>query len=115
MNFNFPILTEEESSRPVTWGEVKILLEAMFKTIAEHKEREDNSICDSVEGIVDVLVDKIKDIQYKQVRDEKFFIYMLSGLGCGSIKYLTEYYVTWCEEFDKLNKGVSKDAGKTNC
>jgi hypothetical protein len=115
MNFNFPILTEEESSRPVTWGEVKILLETMFKTIAEHKEREGDAICNSVEGILDTIVDQLKDIKYQQFKDTKFFICLLHDLGYGSIEYLTKYYITWCEEFDKLNKVVSKDESKTNC
>lgn len=112
MNFNF---TEEQAKTPVTYGDLAVFLNEMFKFIEKEQKAEHETIEHVLQSLTNVFVERMNKIQYNQIRDTKFFIALLSDLGYGSNEYITQYYNSWCAEFDKLNKEVLNDAGKTNC
>lgn len=100
----FDVLTEEEEKLPVTFRDLKILLEVFFTSWIEAKTDED----ERREKVIDEIIKTLEDISYKRIRDVKFFINVLSSLGFGTQDQLVEYYNKYCAEFDRLNKGDEK-------
>ena len=80
MNFKLPTLTEEQAKSPVTFGDMVNLLNEIAKSIAYAQELDNKVTEDVIQKILNVTSDKFADIQYKQIRDTRFFINLLSGL-----------------------------------
>jgi hypothetical protein len=112
MEINF---TEEEAKTPVTFGDMKVLIEEIFKTIAVNKEIEDDMLAKLLDSVIDPMLEHIKEIEYNQTRDRMFLMRLFSDLSLAYPRNIEEYYAKWCERFDKLNKKEKQDVSETNC
>lgn len=101
MKLNF---TEEEAKTPVTFGDLAVVIEEIFNTIAANKEIEDEMMSKLLDKLIDPLVTQIQELRYERMRDAKFFITVFRDLNGMPQNKLEEHYVKWCTEFDKLNK-----------
>lgn len=95
------ILTPEESAQSVTYGDLMKIMEGLTQAMQQLEERRDEDMIKAFEKIFDILV----DLEYKRVRDAKFFLSMLAQMHYSSYEKWSERYANWCEEYDKLNKG----------
>ena len=106
------LFTEEEASRPVTYGELAIILEQVYKSIIEGKEDISVATMESVTKIMDTLIDKLKELEYKRVRDVRYFVNLLSIVNHLDKDSMFENYKNWCAEYDKLNKSEGREVTK---
>lgn len=103
------LFTEEETSRPVTYGELAVILEKVVQTwINSDNETYEESL-KLIGATTDALIDAIKDFNYKRMRDVRFFFCLLSDLGYGTLEHLYNYYSKWCEDYDKLNQSQQEE------
>lgn len=98
------LFTEEEASRPVTYEELAVILEQMVQTLINGNTEAYKAWLKPINTTTDNLIDAIKDINYKRVRDLKYFINLLSVVCHLDKNAVFDNYNKWCEEFDKLNK-----------
>lgn len=99
-----PNFTEEEARTPVTFGDMAVLIKEIFNTIAANKEVEDQVLADSIGKVTDLLIEQIREVEYRRIRDAKFCISLFRDLTGMPQNKLEEHYMKWCEEFDRLNK-----------
>lgn len=112
MNPNF---TEEEAKTPVTFGDLAVAIEEIFNTIAANKEIEDELMSDMLDKVIEPLFERVREIEYRQARDTKFFMRAFCDLNGVSTNTFEEHYMKWCTAFDKLNKKENNHESKTNC
>ena len=98
------ILTPEEASTPVTFRDLGIFAEEILPQLAEAVIKSDEATFNGVSKLIDILVDKINEIEYKRIRDVWFFTELLSQTSNLSRESLREHYAKYCDEFDRLNK-----------
>lgn len=98
------IFTLEESSMPVTYGNLLVILQTLIKNISEETLKADEVTFNGVSNLVDILADRINEIEYRRVRDMHFVLNYLAYLRHCTIDEMKKTYETYCEEFDKLNK-----------
>ena len=98
------ILTQEEASTPVTFRDLGIFAEEILPQLAEAIIQSDEATFNGVSKLIDILVDKINEIEYKRIRDVWFFTEFLSQTLNFSRESLYENYTKYCDEFDRLNK-----------
>ena len=98
------IFTQEEASTPVTFRDLGIFAEEILPQLAEAVIKSDEATFNGVSKLIDILVDKINEIEYKRIRDVWFFTELLSQTSNLSRESLRENYKKYCDEFDKLNK-----------
>lgn len=95
------ILTPEESAQFVTYGDLMKIMEELGQAMQKLEEYRDEDMMKSLETVFDAIT----DIEYKRVRDVRFFISMLAQMNHTSYDKWVGRYNNWCEEYDKLNKG----------
>lgn len=95
------ILTPEESAQFVTYGDLMKIMEELGKAMQQLEEYRDKDMTE----VLGKVLDTIADVEYKRIRDVRFFLSLLNDLGYGPKDKLHSHYGKWCEEYDKLNKG----------
>ena len=98
------ILTEQEAKTQVTFGDLQIVLEELRRTLCDMQENNDKVLVESLEKVIDTLVERINKLYYQQVRDMKFCLELFSEVSHFSKDVIDRTYDSWCKEFDKLNK-----------
>ena len=96
------IMTPEEKSTPVTFGDLAIFSEAILAQLSDAMIKSDEAMFNGVASLVDMLANRINEIEYKRARDMRFLLSYLGSLRPSIDLYKT--YEAYCEEFDKLNK-----------
>lgn len=99
----------EEDVEYICTNILQPVLEATIKGISEEQVKFD-AITDR---LLDSIGDAICDIRYKQERDRRFYKMMFSEMLIKNTLFTPagydEFYKSWCEEFDKLNKEKKDD------
>ena len=98
------IFTQEEASTPVTFRDLGIFAEEIFPQLAEAIIKSDEATFNGVSKLIDILVDKINEIEYKRIRDVSFINANLAYLQKCSQDDIRKTYDAYCDEFDRLNK-----------
>lgn len=82
----------------------EFLLAPLSKEVANAIESYDKTNAEVLERLFDGLIEQIEKIRYEQERDRRFFIGFISEYARMNKDSLYDFYKSWCEEFDKLNK-----------
>lgn len=98
----------------VNWTEedIKFICENIMAPLghelAKIMEEHDKISSESLERVFDAIINQIKEIRYEQERDRRFYRVMFSEALIRNQLFTPagydEFYKSWCEEFDKLNK-----------
>jgi hypothetical protein len=87
--------------------------EVTIKGIAEEQDKSDQI----TDRLLSSIGDAISDIRYEQERDRRFYKAMFTQLLLKNTMLTPaaydEFYKSWCEEFDKLNKEKKDDTFTT--
>jgi hypothetical protein len=102
------IFTPEEANKPVTYGDLAIILGETIKNLGQESIKYSDTLQENTFKLVNTMTDhmvKIRDnASYERQRDIRFVLGYLSRL-CGCDKdAMYDNYMRWCEEFDKLNR-----------
>ncbi len=95
------ILTPEESAQLVTYGDMVKFIEELGNALQKIEKYRDEDSTMAFQTVFNTII----DVEYKRVRDAKFFLSMLAQMHYSSYEKWSERYANWCEEYDKLNKG----------
>ena len=98
------IFTPEEAATPVTFRDLGIFAEEILPQLAEAIIKSDEATFNGVTNLINILSDRINEIEYKRIRDVYFFTELLSQVLNCSRESLRENYTKYCDEFDRLNK-----------
>ena len=102
------ILTPEEAIKPVTYGDLALILGETVKNLSQESIKYSDTLQENTFQLVDTMTDhmvKIRDnASYERQRDIRFVLGYLARLwGCDK-DMMYNAYKRWCEEFDQLNK-----------
>jgi len=95
------ILTPEESAQFVTYGDLIGILQELGKNLQSLEEYRDE---DTI-GALGKVFDTIAEIEYRRVRDVRFYMCLVADFGYIPYEKILKRYNSWCEEYDALNKG----------
>lgn len=98
------ILTEEEASTPVTFGDLQVALESISKMICEAQIAQDEISFNSLKETIGIVADQINSLKYNQIRDMRFCLAFLSQISHISENVVNKAYDNWCIDWDRLNK-----------
>ena len=98
------IFTHEEAAAFVTYNDLAIVLEETLKMVSEEIIKADNITFDGLNSIINILADRINDIQYKRIRDMYFILNYLAYQNHCTTYDMRKTYENYCDEFDRLNK-----------
>ena len=86
----------------------EFLLAPLSAEVADVMENYDKTNAEVLERLCDGLIKQIEKIRYEQERDRRFYKMMFSEALVRNQLFTPsgydEFYKSWCEEFDKLNK-----------
>lgn len=82
----------------------EFLLAPLSKEVANTMENYDKTNAEVLERLFDGIIKQIDKIRYEQERDRRFFIGFFAEYARMNKDALHDFYKSWCEEFDKLNK-----------
>ncbi len=102
------ILTPEEANKPVTYGDLALILGDTVKNLSQESIKYSDTLQENTFKLVDTMTNhmvKIRDnASYERQRDIRFVLAYLARLwGCNN-DIMYDNYKRWCDEFDKLNK-----------
>ena len=84
------------------------ILKPVFEEIIKGIAGEQGKLDEITDGLLKSIGDAIQEIRYEQERDRRFYKVMFSEALIRNQLFTPagydEFYKTWCEEFDKLNK-----------
>lgn len=84
------------------------LLAPLSQEVANVIENYDKTNAGVLEHLCDGLIKQIEKIRYEQERDRRFYKVMFSEALIRNQLFTPagydEFYKSWCEEFDRLNK-----------
>ena len=84
------------------------LMKPMCDGMIEAMKGSDEIKYQGLEKIFNSIIDRIKELEYQQERDRRFYKVMFSEALIRNQLFTPsgydEFYKTWCEEFDRLNK-----------
>ena len=110
------IFTPEEASKPVTYGELadvlQIYTQELVKETADYVDDTQDGIFKVIDKLTDSLVAMRRDLDYLRCRDMHFIINYLAREKICNRDALFDVYLSWCEEFDKLNKPKTSEEKK---
>jgi hypothetical protein len=112
------ILTPEEANKPVTYGDLEIILGEIVKNIGQESIKYSDTLQENTFKLINTMTDhvvKIRDnASYERQRDIGFVLAYLARLwGCGN-DMMYDNYKHWCDEFDKLNRPQNDSEDKIN-
>ena len=88
----------------VTHNDLKQVLDDLVKKVFDGMEQMDDARLSALTIFRDVVIRELENLEYRRMRDVHFFMNIISSIGYGPIEHLEDYYKTYCEEFDKVNK-----------
>ena len=101
------IFTPEQANKPVTYGDLAIVLKTTVEELANESVRYADNSSEAMMKISKKLMDfaiKIRDdASYERQRDIRFVISLIAQLNNFDKAVLDSEYQRWCTEFDKLN------------
>ena len=108
------ILSPEEASKPVTYGDLTIMLVEVINNLGQESIKYSDFLQENTFKLIQTVTDnmvKIRDdAEYKRQRDVRFLIRLIAQLYNCDKSVLDREYQRWCDEFDKLNnKQTSED------
>jgi polyhydroxyalkanoate synthesis regulator phasin len=102
------ILTPEEVIKPVTYGDLTLILGETIKNLSQESIKYSDILQENTFKLVDQVTNHIvkirDDADYKRQRDVRFMIGLISQFYHCDKEIIYKEYIRWCEEFDKLNK-----------
>lgn len=94
----------------LNWTEedVKFICENILQPVLEETIKgiagEQGKLDDITDRVLKAIGDSIQEIRYEQERDRRFYKALLAqALSINESAY-DNFYKSWCDEFDKLNK-----------
>jgi hypothetical protein len=102
------ILTPEEANKPVTYGDLVLILGETIKNLGQESIKYSDTLQENTFKLIDTMTDHMvkmrDDASYERQRDIRFVLGYIARLwGCDR-DTMYDNYKNWCEEFDKLNK-----------
>lgn len=89
------------------------ILQPAFEVTIKGISEEQGKLEAITDRLLDSIGDTICDIRYKQERDRRFYKAMFTQLLLKNTMLTPaaydEFYKSWCEEFDRLNKEKTND------
>lgn len=102
------ILTPEEAIKPVTYGDLMVILGETVKNLGQESIKYSDALQKNTFKLIDTMTGQMvkirDDADYKRQRDVRFLIGLIAQLYHCDKPVLDKEYVRWCEEFDKLNR-----------
>lgn len=102
------IFTPEEANKPVTYGELATILQAVMGELAKNSINDVDTLQDGTFKVIKKLTDSIvqvrDDANYNRQRDFRFIVNLIAQIGHYDKDVIYAEYQRWCGEFDKLNK-----------
>lgn len=102
------ILTPEEAIKPVTYGDLALILGEAIKNLCQESIKYSDTLQENTFKLIDTMTDQMvkirDDADYKRQRDVRFLIGLIAQLYHCDKPVLDKEYMRWCEEFDKLNR-----------
>jgi hypothetical protein len=102
------ILTPEEAKKPVTYGDLTLILGETIKNLGQESIKYSDTLQENTFKLIDTMTDQMvkirDDADYKRQRDVRFLIGLIAQLYHCDKPVLDKEYMRWCEEFDKLNR-----------
>ena len=109
------VLSPEEASKPVTYGDLLTILTSMNEDMSKHSINYADTLQEHtfeiVRKLTDHLVEIRDDAEYKRARDIRFMIGLFAQFYKCDKEVLHKEYKRWCEEFDKLNRPQNASEG----
>jgi hypothetical protein len=110
------ILTPEEAKKPVTYGDLAIILGETIKNLGQESIKYSDTLQENTFKLIDTMTDhmvKIRDdADYKRQRDVRFLIGLIAQFFNCDTEIIHKEYHRWCEEFDKLNRPQTSEEKK---
>ena len=101
-------LTPEEANKPVTYGDLVLILGETIKNLGQESINYSNTLQENTYKLINTITDhmvKIRDnASYERQRDISFMIGLIAQFNLCNKEVIFNEYKRWCEEFDKLNK-----------
>lgn len=101
-------LTPEEANKPVTYGDLALILGETIKNLGQESINYSNALQENTYKLINTITDhmvKIRDnASYERQRDIRFVIGLIAQFNLCDKEVIFKEYHRWCEEFDKLNK-----------
>jgi hypothetical protein len=111
------ILSPEEAIKPVTYGDLMIILGETVKNLGQESIKYSDTLQENTFKLIDKMTDAIVKIhneaEYKRQRDARFMMGLIAQLYHCDKEIIHIEYQRWCEEFDKLNRPTA-DSEETN-
>lgn len=82
----------------------KNLLAPMSEELVKVFNSRDKLESEALDKVFSVVTDQLKEIKYEQERDRRFYKVMFTQVFDKNARAYDDFYKSWCEEFDKLNK-----------
>lgn len=102
------IFTPEEARKPVTYGDLTLILGETIKNLGQESINYSNALQENTYKLINTITDymvKIRDnASYERQRDIGFVIGLIAQFNLCDKEVLFKEYHRWCEEFDRLNK-----------
>jgi hypothetical protein len=109
------ILSPEEANKPVTYGDLAIILGETIKNLAQESIKYSDTLQENTLKVVHTMTDHIvkirDDADYKRQRDAHFLIGLIAQFFNCDKEIIHKEYQRWCEEFDKLNRPTADSEG----
>lgn len=74
------------------------------KAISENEEKLQEIEQSSYKKIFNAITNRLNQLDYEQERDRRFYKVMFTQVFDKNAIAYDNFYKSWCEEFDKLNK-----------
>lgn len=109
------ILSPEEANKPVTYGDLAIILGETIKNLGQESIKYSDALQENTFKLIGTMTDHIvkirDDADYKRQRDVRFLIGLISQFFNCDKEIIQKEYQRWCEEFDKLNRPTADSEG----
>jgi hypothetical protein len=110
------ILTPEVANKPVTYGDLAIILGETIKNLGQESIKYSDALQENTFKLIGTMTDHIvkirDDADYKRQRDVRFLIGLIAQFFNCDKEIIHKEYQRWCEEFDKLNRPQTSEAKK---
>ena len=101
------ILSPEEANKPVTYGDLEIILGETIKNLGQESIKYSDTLQENTFKLIDTVTNHMvkfrDDADYKRQRDARFMMGLIAQFHHCDKEIIYKEYIHWCEEFDKLN------------
>ena len=110
------ILTPEEAIKPVTYGDLTLILGETIKNLGQESIKYSDTLQENTFKLIDTMTDQMvkirDDADYKRQRDVGFLIGLIAQFFNCDKEIIHKEYQRWCKEFDKLNRPQTSEEKK---